>query len=96
MSWLYNFIFNYWWPSIKGNGPEDATSLLIVGIVTAIVVPAVRHWIAREVSHVHAKLDHIILHHPDIPNEIPGLPEHRQPKPVVSLPTPPPEQPGQE
>jgi hypothetical protein len=71
-----NFWFNYWWPSIKGNGPEDMTSLLIVGILTGIFVPRVRRWwIAREQA-VHAKLDHnakmlmhVIHHSPDIPNE---------------------------
>lgn len=80
---MSNFWFNYWWPSIKGNGPEDVTSLLIVAAVTVIVVPRVRRWIAQEAGHFHAKLDHIILNHPDIPNEVPGLPEHRQPKPPI-------------
>lgn len=73
---MSNFWFGYWWPSIKGNGPEDLTSLVIVGVVTAIFVPKVRAWwIAREKA-VHEKLDqsiklskHLIKHHPDIPNE---------------------------
>lgn len=85
MNWLHTFWFGYWWSSIKGNAPEDVTSLILVGIVTAVLVPAVRHWIERHVhsefNHLHAKIDHVILNTKQIPNEIPGLPEHRQPKP---------------
>ena len=76
MNWLPGLWFGYWWPSIKGNGPEDITSLVIVAIVTGLFVPRVRRWwVAREQA-LHAKLDHsarllrhVIEHHPDIPNE---------------------------
>ena len=67
MNWLPGLWFGYWWPSIKGNGPEDITSLVVVAIVTGLFVPRVRRWwVAREQA-LHAKLDHIIKHHPDIP-----------------------------
>lgn len=84
------FFNHYYWPSITGNGPEDVTSLLIVGVLTGIFVPRVRRWwIARE-QHLHAKVDlmlkqnaHIIRHHPDIPNastttgdDLSKVPEH--------------------
>lgn len=92
MNWLHAFWFNYEWPSIKGNGPEDFTSLILVAVVTAVLVPAVRHWIERHVhsefAHLHAKIDHVILHSKSIPNEVPGLPAHRQPKSPPDTPHP--------
>lgn len=83
MNWLHTFWFSYWWASIKGNAPEDVTSLILVGAVTVIVVPRVRRWIAQEAEHLHRKLDHLIIHTEGVPNEVPGLPEHRQPKPPI-------------
>ena len=67
MNWLYNFWYGYWWPSIKGNGPEDVTSLLIVGTLTAVFVPVVRRWFKAHIEHLHAKLDHIIVHSKEHP-----------------------------
>lgn len=72
---MIHFWQTYEWPSLIGNGPEDITSLIIIGIVTGIFVPRVRRWwVARE-QHLHAKIDHvletqahIIKHHPEIPN----------------------------
>lgn len=86
MNWLHTFWFGYWWASIKGNAPEDVTSLVIVGTISAFFVPVVRRWFATHIAHLHAKLDHIILNHPGIPNEVPGLPEDRQPKPPSPTP----------
>jgi hypothetical protein len=60
----------YWWPSDKGNGPENVQWTLLALIVAAILIPPIRHVIKREITKVHAKLDHIIEHHPDIPNYI--------------------------
>ena len=69
MHWLWVLYFGYVWSSIKGNGPEDLTSLVIVGIIASIVIPRARRWwVARE-EHLHAKLDHMlkqnahIIHH---------------------------------
>ena len=72
---IHNFWFGYWWPSVKGNGPEDITSLLIVTVIASLVIPAARRWwVAREQA-VHAKLEHnakllahIIRHSDEIPN----------------------------
>lgn len=86
MNWLPT-LYGYWWSSIKGNAPEDATSLILVAIVTAVLIPAVRHWIERHVhsefAHLHAKIDHVILNTKAIPNEVPGVPESHQPKPPI-------------
>jgi hypothetical protein len=95
MNWLHSFWFNYEWPSIKGNGPEDFTALAVVTVFTAVLYPPVRQAIDRYVkahvdaikahvtaehAHLHAKLDHVILHTKGIPNEIPGLPPDKQPR----------------
>ena len=44
MHWLPVFWLGYWWPSIKGNGPEDITSLIVVSIAASFLVPRVRRW----------------------------------------------------
>ena len=95
MNFLSPFWFHYEWPSLQGNGPEDITSLIVIGIITSIFVPRVRRWwIARE-QHIHAKLDHvlktqahIIRHHPDIPtastttgDDLSKVPEHLKGRP---------------
>ena len=73
---MSNFWFHYWWPSLQGNGPEDLTSLIIIGIVTSIVVPKVRRWWITREQHLHAKVDlmlkqnaHLIHHTKSVPNE---------------------------
>jgi hypothetical protein len=75
---IYNFWYHYEVPSLYGNGPEAVTELIVVGIVTALLIPPIRKWIQGEFHKVHskidaghaelhAKMDHIIKHHPDIP-----------------------------
>jgi hypothetical protein len=60
-----NYIWiNYFWSSDKGNGPEGLQQTALYGAIALLFVPVVRRWI----KHVHAKLDHIIQHHPDIPS----------------------------
>ena len=81
---IHELWFTYFWPSLQGNGPEDLISYLIIGGgFTFLGKRALREW------RVHkAKMDHIILNHPAIPNQVPGLlPEH-QPKPAESPATP--------
>lgn len=79
MTWLHTLWFSYFWPSLQGNGPEDLLSYLVIGGgVTLLGRWCVKEWRAHK-NHVHAKLDHIILNHPDIPNHVPGVPDHRQP-----------------
>jgi hypothetical protein len=68
VTWLHNLWFNYAWSSDKGNGPEAIQEALIV----AALIPAVRRYVKRELAkahdELHRKLDHIIKHHPDIPD----------------------------
>lgn len=65
--WLPNLWFNYGWPSDKGNGPEGLQQTIVYGAIAAILVPAVRHFIAREFDKVHKKIDHVhatmVTHH---------------------------------
>lgn len=79
MNWLHSLWFTYEWPSDQGNGPEAVTEMLVVGFVGSFFVPRVRKWWSRHIedlkTHVsgenkdlHRKLDHIIKHHPDIPD----------------------------
>ena len=69
--WLSSLWFNYSWPSDKGNGPEALQQTIIYFLIAALFIPVVRRFIQREFhkahADIHAKLDHIIKHHPDIP-----------------------------
>lgn len=59
MNWLHTLWFSYFLPSLYGNGPEDLIHLTILGGAA---------WFAgKTVRLLHAKMDHIIKHHPDIP-----------------------------
>lgn len=78
---FHHLWLDYWWSSVKGNGPEDLTSLVFVGILSAFLIPAVRRFFHRGWDRLHDKLDglgahhketqrllhHVIRHHPDIP-----------------------------
>lgn len=80
MTWLHELWFGYFWPSLQGNGPEDILSYLIIGGgVTLLGKKLLTEWREHR-AHTHALLNHIIVHHPDIPNEVPGIPAHLQPK----------------
>jgi hypothetical protein len=78
--WLYSLYFGYVWPSLKGNGPEALVQTVLYAAIAYLFYPPFRAWIRGHVSALHAKLNHIILFHPDIPNEVPGLPDEHQPK----------------
>jgi hypothetical protein len=60
--------FHYFWPSDMGNGPEALQQTVVYGAIAVIFVPVVRKWFRRHVAELHAKMDHIIKHHPDIPD----------------------------
>lgn len=75
MNQLHHLWFTYAYPSLLGNGPEDLIHLLILGGLAAVFYPPLRKFIAREWNHMHAKLDHIIEHHPDIPPFPKGRPK---------------------
>ena len=59
------------WPldasRIAPNVMATVVQWVILAIVMAIVYPPFRRWVESEIDHVHQKLDHVIKHHPDIP-----------------------------
>ncbi len=89
MNWLYNLWFNYGWASDKGNGPEALQQTVIYGLIAVVLIPPIRHALERfakrhvesikahaeaENKAIHDRLEHIIKHHPDIP-DYPGDPK---------------------
>ncbi len=67
MSWLYTLWYAYAWPSLKGNGPEALVQTVVYAAIAMAVYPPLRRWSRHELEHMHAKMDHIIKWHPDIP-----------------------------
>jgi len=67
MNWLYTLWYGYFWPSLKGNGPEALIQTLVYGAIAYFLVPAVKSWVDNHMSELHKKVDHIIRHSPDIP-----------------------------
>lgn len=74
---LHHLWFTYGWPSDRGNGPEAIQELAVGALLGAVLWPPLRRRIHRAMAHntaeLHRKLDHIIHHHPDIP-DLPELP----------------------
>ncbi len=56
------------WEPVKTNIGAGVWWAAIVGIVSAVLYPPLRKWVEHELNQIHAKLDHIIEHHPEIPN----------------------------
>lgn len=54
---------HYEWPSLVGNGPEDLTSLVAIGLLSGLVVRPIVKWF----RHQRVLVEHIIRHHPGIP-----------------------------
>lgn len=78
MHTLWALWINYGWSSLKGNGPEAVVQTLVYAAAAVLLIPPVRRFVLAEFHKVHskidkghlelhAKLDHIIEHHPDIP-----------------------------
>ena len=61
--WLHNLWFNYFWSSLKGNGPEALVQTVLYGLIALAVVPPFRHWFERHVKSIHDKLD---AHHEEV------------------------------
>ena len=72
MNWMTNLWFNYFWPSLKGNGPEALVQTVAYAAVAVAVYPPLRKWATKEEramrAELHSKVDHIIKYHPDIPD----------------------------
>lgn len=67
MGWLHTLWFGYFYPSIKGNGPEAIIQTVAYFLIAVALVPVLRKAVKHEAEKLHKKLDHIIKHHPDIP-----------------------------
>jgi hypothetical protein len=75
---LADSFFHHWvWPAEGPGGiPGDVAAtfvwVLIAGLVTVLVWPPIRRQvetiIKRHTAELHLKMDHIIKHHPDIPD----------------------------
>jgi hypothetical protein len=72
--WLSALWFNYFWPSLKGNGPEALIQTVVYGVAAWLFIPPVREWmnnhmkeLHKKLDEAHAKLDHVITHSTDIP-----------------------------
>ena len=80
--YLHHIWFGYAYPSLLGNGPEDAIRTAIALVLAYVFIPKVRRFFTKGWDRIHAKLsglhdshdelhrklDHIIRHHPDIPD----------------------------
>ena len=60
LHWIHQQWFGYWWPSDKGNGPENITWTAAAILATSLIYPPIRHYINREFEKVHHKIDHVI------------------------------------
>ena len=72
MNWLHHLWFSYAWPSDLGNGPEAVQQMILTAVIAVLLWPPtrkrIRLYLTRKDSELHRKLDHIIKHHPDIPD----------------------------
>ena len=68
MNWLYTLWFGYFWPSLKGNGPEALVQTVVYGLIAYAFVPVFRKFINSHMKSIHRKLDHVIKNSPDIPD----------------------------
>ena len=58
---------NYFWSSLKGNGPEALVQTVVYGMIALAVYPPLRKWAKRETAHLHAKVDHLAKHLSEVP-----------------------------
>jgi hypothetical protein len=85
--WSWPRFLSDFWPLDKATvGPNLLASLLwglTVGAFLLIFWPPFRrsmdNWVHKHTEHLHAKLDHLIVNHPDVPNHVEGIPDHKQP-----------------
>ena len=67
MNWLHNLWFATW-ASLHGNGPEALVQTVVYGLIAVAVYPPIRKWAKHEADHLHAKVDHLVRHLPDVPD----------------------------
>lgn len=55
---MYTLWFGYFWPSLKGNGPEALVQTVVYAAAAVLLIPRVRRFLTRHiVTPLHAKLD---------------------------------------
>ena len=61
MNWMTNLWFNYFWPSLKGNGPEALVQTVAYAVggflLSYVFIPQVRKFVNGHVKSFHDKLD---------------------------------------
>ena len=71
MHTLWYIWIDYFWASLKGNGPEALVQTVAYAAIAVALYPPLRRWATKEEremrAELHRKMDHIIFHHPDIP-----------------------------
>jgi hypothetical protein len=69
---LWDHIYHDFWPLDASRvGPNLVAAVvqwLLVGLIASVFYPPLRHWIERELDHLHVKLDHAIQHNPNVEN----------------------------
>ena len=65
---MHTLWFGYFWPSLKGNGPEAIAQSVVYALAGYVLIPPFRKWVNSGFQGLHEKVDHIIKHHPDIPD----------------------------
>lgn len=58
---------DYFWSSLKSNGPEALVQTVVYTGIAFAIYPPFRKWLKHESNLMHQKLDHVIKWHPDIP-----------------------------
>jgi len=48
---------NYFWSSLKGNGPEAIVQTVVYALAAVLFIPPVRHFFKRHFESVHEKLE---------------------------------------
>lgn len=63
MHLLWYVWINYFWASLKGNGPEALIQTIVYAAIAMAVYPPLRKWAAGETHKLHDKLD---AHHTEL------------------------------
>jgi hypothetical protein len=56
VNWLYSLWYGYFWPSLKGNGPEALVQTVTYGAVGLTLIPVVRKFLRNEAKKAHLEI----------------------------------------
>ena len=59
---MSNLWFGYFWPSLKGNGPEALVQTVVYAAIAVLLWPFIRKEIHKGEEDLHKKLDHLLKH----------------------------------